>query len=134
MTSRETPEPSEAETVEVATEEEEEHLLRDIDRILRGDLPFGALLGLDEDDIHTFADLADEQLAAGRVANALQLYEGCVQLDPLDVTLLCGYAMALRHAGDADRARQITDLILELEPQDPDVRAFLSGTHLVAAV
>ena len=102
-------------------------LLEDLDRIVRGDLPFGALFGLDADDIHAFADLADELLAAGRVADALHLYEGCVQLAPLDVTLLCGYATALRYAGDADRAQRVSALILELEPQDPDIRAFLAA-------
>jgi cytochrome c-type biogenesis protein CcmH/NrfG len=99
----------------------------DIDRIVRGDLPFGALFGLDADDIHAFADLADELLAAGRVTDALHLYEGCVRLDPLDVTLLCGYATALRHAGDAQRAQQISDLIVELEPHNQDIHNFLAA-------
>ncbi len=101
-------------------------LLEDMDRIVRGELPFGALFGLDADDIHAFADLADELLAAGRVTDALHLYEGCVQLDPLDVTLLCGYVTALRHAGDAPRAQQISTLILELEPHNQDLQTFLA--------
>lgn len=98
-----------------------------IDRIVRGDLPLGALFGLDADDIHAFADLADELLAAGRVTDALHLYEGCVQLDPLDITLLCGYATALRHAGDADGAQQISTLILELDPHNQDLQTFLAA-------
>ena len=102
------------------------------ERVVLGEIPLGALLGLDADDIHAFADLADELLAAGRIPDALMLYEGCVQLDPLDVTLLCGYALALRHSGDADRARQIAGIIGELAPDDAQVRGFLEATGLVA--
>lgn len=101
--------------------------IEEIERIVRGELPIGALFGLDADDIHAFADLADELLAAGRVTDALHLYEGCVQLDPLDVTLLCGYATALRHAGDAPRAQQISNLILALEPHNQDLHTFLAA-------
>jgi tetratricopeptide (TPR) repeat protein len=119
-----------AEIAEISSAEQEPNLLDDIDRIVMGELPFGAIFGLDADDIHAFADLADEQLAAGRVNDALTLYEGCVQLDPLDVTLLCGYATCLQHAGDSERSRQITEIILELEPEDLDVRAFLEATNL----
>jgi len=120
------------ETEDVASIEEEQQLLQDVDKIVTGELPFGAIFGLDADDIHAFADMADDQLAAGRVTEALKLYEGCVQLDPLDVTLLCGYATCLQHAGDSERSRQITEIILELEPDDLDVRAFLEATHLCA--
>jgi len=109
------------------------NLRDDVDRIVRGELPLGALFGLDADDIHSFADLADELLAAGQVRDALFLYEGCVQLDPLDITLLCGYATALRYAGDAERLRQISEIILELAPRDPDVGAFLADISLDAA-
>jgi hypothetical protein len=57
-----------------------------------------------------------------------------VLLDPLDVTLLCGYALALRHGGDAPRARQMAALIGELAPGDPEVRAFLQATGLAERV
>ena len=133
MTTQKQRNPSYDETEEIASAEEEQTFLGDLDRVMTGDLPFGAILGLDADDIHSFADMADDQLAAGRVTEALHLYEGCVQLDPLDVTLLCGYATCLRHAGDAERSRRITEIILELEPEDPDVRAFLEATHLGAS-
>lgn len=126
-------EPCNDDTVEAESAQQEQELLEDVERIMRGELPFGAIFGLDADDIHAFADLADDQLAAGRVAEALHLYEGCVQLDPLDVTLLCGYATCLLHSGDADRTRQIKELILELEPEDLDVQAFLAATHLGTA-
>lgn len=132
MTSCSQPEPSGAYIAEIDTDSSE-LTLEDIDRIVRGDLPFGWLFGLDADDIHAFADLADDLLAAGRVADALHLYEGCVQLDPLDVTLLCGYATCLRHSGDNVRCRQIVELIVEVALGDPDVLAFLSETHLDAA-
>jgi hypothetical protein len=59
-----TPDPG---TLEIATDQEERELLADVDAIFQGDLPFGALFGLDADDIHAFADLADDLLAAGRV-------------------------------------------------------------------
>jgi len=133
MTTNETISLSEPETniEEIASGEEENQLLLDIDGIMAGDLPFGAIFGLDSDDIHAFADMADDQLASGRVAEALKLYEGCVQLDPLDVTLLCGYATCLQHAGDSLRSQQITEIILELEPEDLDVHAFLEATHLL---
>ncbi len=98
--------------------------------VARGALPFGALFGLDADDIHSFADVADDLMAAGQVKDALMLYEGCVQLDPLDVTLLCGYATVLRHNGDVKRARQVVTLIEQMAPEDPHVGAFLEGTHL----
>ncbi len=134
MTTSETLSTSDPEThtEDVASAEEEQQLLRDMEKIVTGDLPFGAIFGLDSDDIHAFADMADDQLAAGRVTEALKLYEGCVQLDPLDVTLLCGYATCLQHAGDSERSRQITEIILEWEPDDLDVRAFLEATHLCA--
>jgi hypothetical protein len=126
-----TPDPG---TLEIATEQEERALFADVDAIFQGDLPLGALFGLDADDIHAFADLADDLLAAGRVRDALVLYEGCVLLDPLDVTLLCGYVLALRHAGNAPGVRQMTTLIEELAPRDPEVRAFLKATRLAERV
>jgi len=131
MTTHNQPEPSDADIAEFDAEPADQ-ILEDVDRIVRGDLPFGALFGLDADDIHAFADLADDLLAAGRVADAQMLYEGCVQLDPMDVTLLCGYATCLRHAGDNARCRQVVALIGEAAPGDPDVLTFLSETHLDA--
>lgn len=104
--------------------------LEDMDRVVAGELPFGVVFGLDADDIHAFADLADDLLAAGRVAEALFLYTGCVQLDPMDATLLCGLATTLRHAGDADNARRVSALALELEPDNQEMREFLTGAHL----
>ena len=120
-------------TTEEQTTDPQEQLLKHIDGVVRGELPFGLLFGLDADDIHAFADLADDLLAAGRLADALLLYEGCVQLDPLDVTLLCGYATTLMHSGDATASRQVTDLVLQLAPDDAAVHAFLRGTHLLAS-
>lgn len=138
MTNTEPRDTPSAEPLEPAAENEDpaaesRAFLEDMDRVVAGELPFGVIFGLEADDIHAFADLADDLLAAGRVAEALFLYTGCVQLDPMDASLLCGLATTLRHAGDPDSARRASELALELEPDNQDVAEFLNSTHLNAA-
>ena len=104
-----------------------EHLLDQVERFLRGETTLAEVYGLSEADVQGLAELADAQLEAGRIDDALVMYEGCVALNPSDVTIVCGYGLTLKLAGRQAQAQEIFSVARILADGDPDVTAFLAA-------
>ena len=108
-----------------------ERLLADLERLLRGECTLADVYGLTREDVHQMAGEADRLLGAGRIADALVLYEGCVALNPLDVHILCGFGATLQLAGHAGRAESIFEVVAELAPGEPTVTELLKAVRSV---
>ena len=111
----------------MAPDEDVEKLLDDVEGFFLGNTTLAEVYGLSVQDVQDFAALADKQLEAGRTEDALTMYEGCVALNPTDVTILCGYGLTLQLAGQSERAKEVLSLARIVADGDPAVEEFLAA-------
>ena len=104
-----------------------EIFLDDVEAFVLGKRTLSALFGFSDDEVQFLLDMAEEQLEAGRIDDALALYEGCVALNPEDVIAVCGYGIALLMKGRAARASEVLEAAVEMAPDDPAVREFVAA-------
>ena len=92
-----------------------EDFLQSIEKMIRGDCTLSQVLGLTEDDIRELAAQGDALLEAGRLADALSIYEGCAALNPTDWTVFQRLGLCHAALGDSARSRDCLCTARELE-------------------
>ena len=95
--------------------EQAESFLQSIEEMILGQGSLREVLGLAEDDIQELAAEGDALLEAGRLTDALSVYEGCAALDPADWTLFQRLGLCHAALGDTTRARDCLSTARELE-------------------
>ncbi len=73
---------------------------------------------------------ADAMLAAGDIANAVQLFAGVLSREPENAAAIAGIVQCQIKAGDLDRARQILESVPEEKAGDPAIAAARAALEL----
>ncbi len=103
-----------------------EALFAALERFLFADGGLAAVFGLRPEEVAAVADLGDRMLEAGRLADAVTLYEGCLLCEPDNLQTLCRLGTARHLQGDPPGAAACFDQARALATA-PEARAAITA-------
>jgi len=97
--------------------------------LLKGELTFGAWLGVSADDLRKLVELADGKMAMGRHHEARRIFEGLTALEPEVAGFHLGVGIACEAEGDVDHAFDAYTRAIHLlsDDEDPSLCAAYMG-------
>ena len=100
-------------------------------RLLRGEVIFADVFGLDRTALYQIANIGFSLLNSGKLTEAKQIYEGLVAADPYDSVFHCHLGAAHHRLGELNQAFEQYEAAIQLNHANGDALVGRGEIHLV---